>query len=430
MTEQVTYCLAPDEALPWVLPEGTKAIYPHNQAEFIFANGHWQPYGPANPFMVRENPDGTSTVVMENLEVTGSFTAEEFYFQSMNGVNGALFVAPSGRVKNFSRPIDHLPPSGILHDVDYITDTSALFSGIVEPQGEEGVAYHFEYGPSLPASYQASGDISYGLSTPKTKIDGRIPITVTETVISLAMKQQYDVRLVIESKSGVYITNPVKFTTHYRSTPEISAGREIFISTADVTAAYKYGATLHGSITANGNPLVFFFKIWTAGGGYQLKTDMNTVPMQVVATVTYDLTNLKSGTAYYCSLCAIDTDGKTHEGPAVQFSTIAETYERPVPMAGKTNVSNIQSEQADLQGLVSPFAQPISYRFEYWRSPEKVLQTAAVQTQAGAPFVTSATITGLHPSRDYFVQLAIYYTNADGDAVKITGGTTIFTTPE
>lgn len=427
MTEQKTFCIAGDEQLPGSAAEGTKVINLSTGAEYIRIGGRWKPYG-VNGLTFRENADGTRTLLADNIEVSGSFTAEEFYYQNLNGVNGALFVAPSGRVRNFARIVDHLPPSALMRDVEFITDRSAVLTGIVEPEGEPGVAYYFEWGEALPEAYTAAGSMQYGKTTSAIRIDSKTPIAVKATIGSLTPKSQYEARMIVLSNNGSYKTNAVKFTTLQRIA---DAATQIDVITSDATVITTSSALLHGSVTTHGATLTYFFKIWTTAGAYQLKTDTASVPAGSTVSVAASIAGLKSGTGYYCSLCVTDPSGTVHEGGAVQFSTNAVALEPWMPMAGKVNMVTIADESATVQALVVPSGVYISYEFEYWRSPETIFRTGRQTSHASAGFLANATITnGLHPERDYFIELAIYFNDADGNEIKITGGTTQFTTTD
>ena len=427
MTEQKTYCFTTGEQLPDNVPAGTRAINVDTAAEFIFILGRWQPYGIMAGIRTTMNADGTTTLIVENLEVSGSFTADEVYYQNLNGVNGALFVAPSGRVRNFAWMVDHLPPSGILRDVDYITDRGAVFNGIVEPEGEDGVFYFFEYGPSLPEAYTPAAAPAFGNTTQRRAIAGKTPITVKEPIAWLQPKKQYGVRLNVVTKTGTYKTNAVKFTTL-----ALKGSSDITPITGDANPVSQYAATMHGTVKPLGLTLTYFFKIWTAAGAYQVKTDTASVPAQTTANVSALITGLKAGTAYYASLCVTDPAGTVHEGAAVQFSTapiVIEAEEFAAPAAGTVTMTSIEDEAASAKALIAPAGLFIEYQFEYWRTPTTVFRTPRIQTHAAAAFYATADFTaGLHSGRDYYIQLAIFYTDANADQIKLTGGTTQFTT--
>jgi DNA-binding beta-propeller fold protein YncE len=257
-------------------------------------------YGVTDSYGSTTTPDGNAgsatgeTGVSALAEGLLPDTVYHFRVVADNGIGGAV----QGADATF-RTAPAVQPSASELEV-----FSAKLTGAVNPQGDPGATYHFEYGPTT----------SYGTNTPETSTSGgSVDEEVTKTISGLAAGSDYHFRLVATVNGQTVSSDDATFRT--LTLPE---------ATVDpVTGLGETSATVHATVNTYGAPGALTLVVASldspystsssipldaAGGPRSFATALSGLPAGQDYTVRAVVT--AAGTTVYSDLLTFTTLGK------------------------------------------------------------------------------------------------------------------------
>ena len=288
-------------------------------------------------------------------------------------------------------------PVAVTGSATSITVTSATLNGTVDPNGRT-TAWYFEYGTST----------SYGSKTPeKSAGSGTSTMSVSAPVSGLARGRLYHYRLVATSDAGTSRGADQTFSTIGAPTVVTGAATSIGLTSA----------TLHGTVTPNGQVTTWYFEYGTSTG-YGSKTTVRNAGSGTSATnVSASLTRLRTATTYHFRLVATNPSG-TSVGSDRTFSTSLP------PFVQTGAAQDVGPTTATLTGSTDPRGRATSWWFEYGTSTGYGSRTPSrsAGSRAGSRAV-SAPLSGLTAGTVYHYRLV-----ARSDAGTSRGADATFTT--
>jgi hypothetical protein len=269
--------------------------------------------------------------------------------------------------------------------------SSATLNGTVNP-GRLATTYHFEYGTTTAYGSQSPAvDASAG--------SGSTAVSVSTALSSLTAGTTYHFRLVATNAAGATLGSDLMFTT---LTPPVA-------TTGTATSVIDTGATLNGTVDANGTATTYHFEYGTtASYGSQTaatSAGSGTSPVSESAAVT----GLSPGTTYHFRIVATSAAG-TSNGSDQTFTTGVK------PSVTTQPATALAADGATLNGSVNPNGYATSYHFEYGTTTAYGSQTTSLSAGSGSTAVAeSAAISGLTAGATYHFRLVA--TNSAGTTV-------------
>jgi hypothetical protein len=261
-----------------------------------------------------------------------------------------------------------------------VDPTTETLSGTINPNGTAST-YHFDYG----------ADQNYGTSTSSQPAGGgTVAITASDTASGLQPNTTYHFRIVGSNASGSIVGADRTFTTA-PAAPTVD-GAPGFASSITTT-----GATLNGTVNANGSQTAFHFEYGTttAYGATAPAPDGDAGTAQGDASVSAPVTGLAPATTYHFRLVADNGTDGPQQGADQTFTTAS---------AAAPGATDITASTANLTGTASPGGAPTTYRFDY--GPTTAYGKSAPVADAGSSEVTvSQAVKDLVPATTYHVRL-------------------------
>ena len=225
-----------------------------------------------------------------------------------------------------------------------INRTSVRLNGSYEGTNEE-TKYWFEWREGTSGAFTKTPVEEEGTTTG--------PTNVHYDLGGLTAGKTYTYRVAAENSKGESVAQAVEFIT---SPPVKNA------VTKPATEIDRSGATLNGSLDADGFSTTYYFewgKDTTYGQAIPLPpgTEVPTIAPGD-QNVSVALGNLEEGTTYHYRLVAINSFGTTY-GSDQAFTT------RQPPSITSFNATNLTTSSADLIATVNPNGYETSYWFEY-----------------------------------------------------------------
>ena len=283
-------------------------------------------------------------------------------------------------------------PAAITGPVTTVAATTATVSGTVNPNGD-ATSWHFDYGTST----------GYGTSTPSSSAGSTTANTgVTANLTGLTPGTTYHYRVVATNTGGTTQGADGIFTTAATPVPQ----------TGTATAITSTGATLNGTVNANGRPATYWFEYGktTSYGGKTTVTSAGsgTAPASATATIS----GLAANTTYHFRLDAT-SDAGTALGNDVSFTT-AGGIPVSAPSVTTRPATSVTSSGAKLNGAVNPGGQTTTWYFDYGTTAGYGQKTPVTTINGGTKAVSvSADVSGLGAGIYHFRLVA---SNATGTA--------------
>lgn len=198
-----------------------------------------------------------------------------------------------------------------------VTNTTATFSGSVNPQGTATI-YAFQYGTSTEYTQQTPAQYAGTGGTPEP---------VTATVAGLRPGTIYHVRLIAASSVGSGIGADTTFKTGGTAPP---AGTPIAVTTAAAAIVTPHDAVLNGTINPSGSVVHYYFEFGSAQP-YDLQTRVQTLSTGAPVAVSAPVSGLQSARTYHYRLVAVNQAGEVSAG--ADQTLLTPLLHRLVPVA-------------------------------------------------------------------------------------------------
>lgn len=182
------------------------------------------------------------------------------------------------------------------------------------------------------------------------------------------------------------------------ATGQVASPSPPVAATGAAEAVTSGGATLTGSVSANGAATTVHFEFGTTAG-YGVKTDPVTVPAEAATQpVRTPVLNLTAGTTYHVRVVA-----KNAAGVAVGDDRTFTTVGTPKPPSAQTrSVVEANAGGATLVARVEPRSQPTTVYWEWGPSASYGLRTASQTIPGGSdPVFVRQPLTGLSANTEY-----------------------------
>jgi uncharacterized protein (TIGR02145 family) len=299
------------------------------------------------------------------------------------GTSGQILSMSSGNApvwQNSSLFFNPIAPAATVSEATSVLMNSATLNGSVNANNYS-TTVDFKYG--LTTDY---GSTSTATQSPVT---GSTGTTVSKSVSSLLANTTYHFR--VQASNAVGVTNSSDMTF-------LTSGAAPTASTVEASNTSTTGATLNGTVNANGfSSTVTFEYGLTTGYGTTETAYQSPVTGNSNISVSVNLSGLASGTTYHFRLKAVNSIG-TSNGTDMTFSTFGE-----VPAATTNAAVSIVSDGSTLNGTVNPHYLSTSVSFEYGLTTDYGSTATAAQSPVTGIYGTSvsAAITGLSAAATY-----------------------------
>ena len=302
---------------------------------------------------------------------------------------GAGNFSPIGGV---SLPIP--PPEIELKDPSAITPSSATLNATVDPGGQSGYTFRFEYG--LTTAYDETPTPAPGGSVP-----GSASTAVSAPISGLVPNTEYHYRVIVITPRGEFPSGDSTFTT-LKPVPEVT--------TQDPASIGSDSATVSAAINPNGLATTYKFVFGTTQGNLNRSTTPANLPAaSAPQTVQGVLTGLEPNKKYFYRAEATNATG-TSQGEVKSF-----TAQAPAPEADTSNATLVTTTTARLNGIVTTQGVPTTVKFEYGPTVAYGSSSSTITLPGDAsPTPVSIDVSGLQPNTNYNVRIVA--TNTSGTA--------------
>jgi phosphodiesterase/alkaline phosphatase D-like protein len=287
------------------------------------------------------------------------------------------------------------PPTATTNAASGVSTTGATLNGMVNANGSS-TTVTFEYG--FTTAYDRTVD-----ATPGT-VTGTANTAVNVAVSGLTPNMTYHFRVRAVSAGGTTYGADMIFTT----------GSGPAVTTEAASAVGPTGATLNGTVNANGSSTTVTFEYGlTAAYGTTVTADQSPVSGTAGTPVSTTIVSLNSSTTYHYRVIGQNAGGTTY-GADITFTTAAAHPNAPT--ATTQAASGVGPTGATLLGTVDSKNQSTTVTFEYGTSTAYGTTVTADQspvTSTGTSSVSS-TITGLTSGITYHYRVVAQ--NAYGSA--------------
>lgn len=211
------------------------------------------------------------------------------------------------------------PPTSGGEGAADIAPTSATAVATVDPNGG-AATYHFEYGTSSAYGATApSSDASAGAAT--------VAGVVSTRLANLQPATTYHYRVVATNVSGTSYGPDTVFTTisSYATPPVVSTG--------DATSVGPYGATIAGTLDANGSDSSYRFEYGTTNN-YGMNSESAVPGGSGSQAISISVSALQPSTTYHYRLLATNAGGTAYGNDATFTTAAAPLAATAPPISG------------------------------------------------------------------------------------------------
>ncbi len=339
-----------------------------------------------------------------SLSVTGLTCATQYHFRA--NAKNSVGEAVNGNDLTFTTgACVQAAPTVTTFAASSVTLNSATFNGVVSANGAS-TTVKFDYGTST----------SYGSNV----VAAQSPVstngtTVTAGATNLLCSTTYHFRVVGTNSAGPTNGADQSFVTATCPVPTAT--------TNAATALATTGATLNGTVSANGGLGAVTFEYGTGIGYGTTLTATQSPVITNGAAVSVPVTGLTCGTGYHFRVVINNgSAGGTVTGNDQTFTTSACSA---APTATTTAATAITVSGATLNGTVSANGASTVVTFDYGTTTSYTTHTAATQSPVSTNgAAVSLPITGLSCNTQYHFQVRAN----NGTGGDILGGDQMFTT--
>lgn len=391
------------------------------------------------------NVAGTTATLNGTVSPLG--TAMQWYFEwvpttpNFADDNQAINVTP---LVNASSSTTSSPPQAVTANITGLTSGTTYYYrtvGMVTSGSNDSEVESYTYGVVKQFNVNAPGSPSItGITCGSTTLS----VAFTAPTVNAGGITDYDYSLdgglTYTTRSGT--TSPISITgltngTEYNVTIRAKAGSVLGLDslvvdavpcgtplavTDPATPVTQASTTIHGNLTANGNPLTVTF-VW--GTDPQLSsnnTTSNASPSSLPSTadeypVTFNVTNLTIGTTYYYKVVGTPQSGSPVEGVIRQFTIAAP------PAVTTEPATSVTETTATINGTGTSNGASSTVTFTWGTSPTLASGNTTVTapqsplgTTASGTAVTAA-LTGLTGGTTYYFRTTIQNVNGTVDGI-------------
>ncbi|HEU5142158.1 MAG TPA: hypothetical protein VFU04_03265 [Solirubrobacterales bacterium] len=267
----------------------------------------------------------------------------------------------AGRENPYLSAVPTAAVSAVTNPATSVTSRKAILEGAVTPNGDYAF-YKFEYGTTT--AYGASAPVAGSSKTPGAMVGvtgyGDSPVSVSAQLSGLTPNTTYHYRIIAKNDGGQVVTGADKVFTTTRA--PIAVTEAALLDPENPT-----GATLRGTVDANGLPTTYQFEYGTTTA-YGEKAP---VPAKDVTSgalegglwhVKVPVSGLKEGTTYHARLVATNQDGSGDVGQDITFKTPSQ-LPKIFPATNVTSTSATLRGTYDFMGVTG--VDLAAYLFEY-----------------------------------------------------------------
>jgi len=301
-----------------------------------------------------------------------------------------------------------LPPTVTTTAATSVTTTGATLNGTVNANGSSTVVT-FQYG--LTTAYGST------ITATQSPVTGSTVTPVSGPVSGLFSNTLYHFRVVGVNANGTSYGNDMTFTT--------LAAPPTVVTTA-ASAITTTGATLNGTVNANGSSTTVTFEYGlTAGYGSTITATQSPVTGNVVTPVSAPVTGLSPNTLYHYRVVGSNIAG-TSNGNDMTFTTALAP-----PVITTTAATFVGLTYATLNGSGNANNDNTTLSFEYGTTPAYGSTAAGVPPTISGNTTTnfSATITGLIGNTTYYYRAKGVNNGGTSYGSQMTFYTTCLTPP-
>jgi uncharacterized protein (TIGR02145 family) len=265
-----------------------------------------------------------------------------------------------------------------------ITQSTATLNGTVNAKNTS-TTISFEYG--LTTSY---GQSVY--ATPNT-LSNNIATNVTSNLAGLTANTTYHFRVKAVTINGTTYGSDMTFTTN-------PSGVAPTATTQAATSVSQTGATVNGTINANGQSTTVTFEYGTTSSyGFVINANPNILTSTTATNVSAVLTGFSANTTYHYRVKAASSGGTTF-GNDLTFTTGSGAS---APTATTTAATAVTQTGASLNGTVNANGQSTTVTFEYGitTSYGQIINASPNTITGNISTTVSANLTGLTANTTY-----------------------------
>jgi phosphodiesterase/alkaline phosphatase D-like protein len=294
-------------------------------------------------------------------------------------------------------------PTAATNAASGIGTTSATLNGTVNANNNS-TTVTFEYGETT-----AYGRTAVAVQSPVT---GSTGTAVNVTVSDLSPNTTYHFRVRAESVGGTTYGADMIFTT----------GAAPTVATLAASPVSTSGATLNGTVNANGYSTTVTFEYGTTTGyGTTVTADQNPVTGTTPTAVSKAITGLTINTTYHYRVVGQNAQGTTY-GADMTFITSVPA----APTAITDPATRVMQDEATLNGTINANNAPTTVTFEYGADTSYGTTVPAVPgtVLGSANTPVSVPITGLTLGNTYNYRVVAVNVNGTSYGTNMTFTTT------
>lgn len=235
--------------------------------------------------------------------------------------------------------------------VVYLTDTTAIVKGSVNPKGVF-TSYWYEYGVNDSLGTKTSNQVIGS---------GFITISAPGYIIGLTKNTTYFFRLVAENQYGKVAGSTYTFKTTLGTPAPIGGAPTVRTMTA--SSVSKTTAKLNGEVIPNKAGTEYWFEYGKTTELGDISTLTFVGDASVKTVVSFSLSGLNPETKYYFRLNAQNKFG-TVNGSILNFKTLGPVS-ATAPSVVTNNATGVTRSKATLNGTINPNLAETKYWFEY-----------------------------------------------------------------
>jgi hypothetical protein len=287
-------------------------------------------------------------------------------------------------------------PTAVTRTVVSATDTTAIVSGTVRPNGVF-TNYWYEYGIGN----------SLGTSTSKQNIgSGYAENNAPGYITGLTKDTTYYFRVVAENQYGRVTGATYSFQTTHGNQPPV--GGLPGAKTITPTTITRVSADLRGEVTPNRSNTFYWFEYGTTQNLGSTTAGANAGSGTDRISVKISVAGLEPLTTYYVRLNTQNSFGTINSG-IISFKTEGPRS-ATAPSTTTENANNIKDTAATVRGTINPNGAPTTYWFEYGTNNAVggllTNATERVELPTGTdPRSVSANLSKLVSNTSYYFQL-------------------------